>query len=291
MPRIRSVKPEFFSSEPVGNCSPTSRLLFVALWCYADDDGRCVDNAKVIRAFAFPLDDEIRSADVGEMLAELHAARLLVRYVVDGRNYLAISNFTEHQHPKKRLKSKLPPPPVVHQFPTPTPPVPPVVVVGVVEGEGVVEGVTTLPIADAMRPAEDRRARPRPAAPNIRPSSAARYPGFPADVCDAAHQHWQAKVGSVEYPRFRKAFGPLFSVSEAARAPDLPRDAELVPAIALYLAACKGTREAQFRSPERCAASLSGLVRVMRLHPDDGIAREAKAQIVLGIHPQRQAAS
>lgn len=263
----------------MGNCSPTSRLLFIALWCYSDDEGRCVDNAKVLRAFAFPLDDAILSTDVEAMLQELHAARLLVRYEVEGRKYLSISNFNEHQHPKKKLRSKLPPPPVGNEFPTSAPLVPPVVVVGVGVGEGV-GGEKLQGCGGANAPPPVLRKERRSVA---RAAPEPQFPGFPRAVCDAAHTLWQGKAGAVPYARFRKAFGPLMASPEAARPPKYPRDTELVPAIDLYLAAVKGTPEARFRSPERCAERLSELAAILRTYPDHPLAQLDAAQRLLGI--------
>jgi hypothetical protein len=38
--RIRTIKPEFFTSEDVVALSPLARLLYIALWCEADREGR-----------------------------------------------------------------------------------------------------------------------------------------------------------------------------------------------------------------------------------------------------------
>ena len=39
MARIRTIKPEFWTSEQVVDCSPTARLLFIGLWNFCDDGG------------------------------------------------------------------------------------------------------------------------------------------------------------------------------------------------------------------------------------------------------------
>ena len=39
MPRIRTIKPEFWTDEKVGECSIPARLLFIATWNIADDRG------------------------------------------------------------------------------------------------------------------------------------------------------------------------------------------------------------------------------------------------------------
>ena len=110
----------------------------------------------------------------------------------------------------------------------------------------------------------------------------ASFPHFDKAVCDAAYELWQSSAGAVDYGRFRKAFGPLFAADESTRPAGYPRDAELVPAIRLYLGATLGTREAQFRSPDKCAGALSGMVDVLR-STRDPLAQLDGAQAHLGI--------
>ena len=56
MSRIRTVKPEFWTSEQIIACSPIARLLFIGLWNFCDDNG--VHPASYIRlkAEVFPPD-------------------------------------------------------------------------------------------------------------------------------------------------------------------------------------------------------------------------------------------
>ena len=42
MARIRTIKPEFFTSDDICALSPLARLLYVGLWCEADREGRLV---------------------------------------------------------------------------------------------------------------------------------------------------------------------------------------------------------------------------------------------------------
>ena len=57
MSRIRTIKPELWTSEQVVSCSPLSRLLFIGLWNFCDDHG--VHQASYIRikAEVFPADN------------------------------------------------------------------------------------------------------------------------------------------------------------------------------------------------------------------------------------------
>jgi hypothetical protein len=104
MARIRTIKPEFFTDEVVGECSPTTRLLFVACWVFADDNGNLERSAKQLKAQAFPYD----SLDCEPMLAELIERGLLIEYEADGKKCLHISGFDRHQRIEKPSKPRLP---------------------------------------------------------------------------------------------------------------------------------------------------------------------------------------
>ena len=108
MARIRSLKPETFTSETLARCSVPARWTFGGLWCYVDDDGRGKSNTGLVKAAVWPLDDDVTLKHVGEYLDELEAERLICRYEVDGKGYLHVVNFGEHQHPNRPVTSKLP---------------------------------------------------------------------------------------------------------------------------------------------------------------------------------------
>jgi hypothetical protein len=40
MARIRTIKPEFFTSEDIVSLTPLARLFYVSLWCEADREAR-----------------------------------------------------------------------------------------------------------------------------------------------------------------------------------------------------------------------------------------------------------
>ena len=55
MGRIRTIKPEFCQSEKVGRLSREARLLFVLLWPFVDDHGRCRGSSRLLAASLFPI--------------------------------------------------------------------------------------------------------------------------------------------------------------------------------------------------------------------------------------------
>ncbi|MFE9738866.1 hypothetical protein [Streptomyces sp. NPDC006477] len=106
MARIRSIKPEFFTSLTIADLKELSaRLTFIGLWTYVDDNGVGLADPRLIRAAIWPLEE---SPDIlqrtREDLQSLHAARLVTLYEASGKALIAVSNWSEHQkvsHPRK----------------------------------------------------------------------------------------------------------------------------------------------------------------------------------------------
>ena len=111
MARTRSIKPGFFDNEILGDLPALTRLLFIGLWCIADREGRLEDRPKRIKKALLGYDD-VSTNDVSEMLQELHNGGFVVRYAIQGEDFIQIVNFTKHQNPHVKEKgSEIPPPP------------------------------------------------------------------------------------------------------------------------------------------------------------------------------------
>src|SRR5579864_534383 len=106
--RMRTIKPETFTSETLAAISVHARWTFAGLWTYCDDDGRGRSDPRLIKAAIWPLDDDVTAKDVAAHLDELEAKALICRYQADGKSYLHVVNFGEHQKPNRPLPSKLP---------------------------------------------------------------------------------------------------------------------------------------------------------------------------------------
>jgi len=102
MARIRSIKPEFWSSEQVVECSPTARLLFIGLWNFCDDGGNHPASTKTLKMEVFPGDCFPDSA-IKTMVEELLEHGLLVEYVVDNKSYWHVTGW-HHQKIEKPNK-------------------------------------------------------------------------------------------------------------------------------------------------------------------------------------------
>lgn len=109
MARIRTIKPDFFTSLTIADLTPEQRLTFIGLWTHADDEGRCVDDPRLIKAAIWPLDDRT-SADIEIDLKALSESSLITRYALNRKRYLAVTNWFEHQRINRPTESKLPSP-------------------------------------------------------------------------------------------------------------------------------------------------------------------------------------
>ena len=95
MARIRSIKPEFFTSDQLAECSTNARLLFVATWVFADDKGRHVFSPKRLKMEAFPADN-FTTGDIETMLNQLWGVGLITVYENNGRKYFSVNGWA-HQ--------------------------------------------------------------------------------------------------------------------------------------------------------------------------------------------------
>ena len=112
--RIRSIKPEFWSSPDVAALSDADRLLFIGLWSYVDDHGRGRDDVALIVAALFPHDMVANPretvAKVRDGLARLSEANLILRYTVASRTYFLVTGWGRHQRVDKPKASRIPEP-------------------------------------------------------------------------------------------------------------------------------------------------------------------------------------
>ena len=107
MARIRTIKPEFFTSLDVADLSRDARLLFVGLWTHADDGGRGLNEPRLIKAALFPLDDDITPADVADLMEELCAQGVVSLYSdADKRRLFQVNAWIAHQRIDKPRPSK-----------------------------------------------------------------------------------------------------------------------------------------------------------------------------------------
>jgi len=110
MARIRTVKPEFWQDETIGELSSNARLLFLCSLNLADDEGLLSWNASFLRAQAFIFDD-VSIEETESYMKELINGKIIFEYR-DQKNkkYGWILNFRKHQKIDRPQKPKHPVP-------------------------------------------------------------------------------------------------------------------------------------------------------------------------------------
>jgi hypothetical protein len=121
MSRIRSIKPDFWSSEQVLELTRDARLLFIGLWNFCDDAGRFRWSARTVKAQVFPGDDDVSAHDVEQWLSRIAHCGLIERYVIDGQAYGYVTGWA-HQKINRAQDPKYPEPPKKTGSPTIHPP-------------------------------------------------------------------------------------------------------------------------------------------------------------------------
>jgi hypothetical protein len=112
MARIRTIKPEFWDSEQISECSTNARLLFIGIWNFCDDRGVIEERPKQIKGQIFRFDD-VSVRDLQTYLGELLHHDLLRRMTDgDGKSYLYVPTWKKHQkidRPQKKFNNPVPP--------------------------------------------------------------------------------------------------------------------------------------------------------------------------------------
>jgi hypothetical protein len=110
--RIRSIKPEFWRSDDIDRLDWATRLLFIGLWSYVDDNGVGRDRESDIAAdlFSGDLSRDPRDtlATVSGGLQKLSEGGQIARYTVEGKSYLFVNSWAKHQRIDKPAKGRYP---------------------------------------------------------------------------------------------------------------------------------------------------------------------------------------
>ena len=114
MARIRTVKPDFFTSPATASVDFPVRIFYQALWCAADDFGVGETNLNSLLGLAFPDTDGFTAQDVRRFCADCAQHFGTVFYTVQGRHYYAIPTWEKHQKLEKRTDRR--------KYPTPDDP-------------------------------------------------------------------------------------------------------------------------------------------------------------------------
>jgi hypothetical protein len=103
MARIRTIKPETWTSEQVMNLSPLARLAFIGLWNFCDDGGNHPASARTLKAEVFPSDD-IAATNVESLVAEMLGQKLLVTYEAGSKTFWHVTGWHHQRIDKPTFK-------------------------------------------------------------------------------------------------------------------------------------------------------------------------------------------
>lgn len=178
--RARLLKPDFFDDEDLALVPFGARLLFQALWCQADREGRLEERPLKLAAFAFPYDNEVQRAareSVVEYIDALVQAGCVVRYEVDGQKLLWLPHFKKHQKVHQNEPQSVLPPMVTNGYQR-----------NASHASGAESGSGNK--AEADREAEAKAVASRAFVPNLEPP----FPDEPGFVGEFV-RHWETKHG------------------------------------------------------------------------------------------------
>ena len=110
--RIRSIKPEFWRSDDIDALDWETRLVFIGLWSYVDDNGvgvyKMPNIVSDLFASDFYRDPTATLSRVSEALKRLESRSMIDLYRVGERDYLYITNWERHQRVNNPNKPRYP---------------------------------------------------------------------------------------------------------------------------------------------------------------------------------------
>ena len=110
--RIRSIKPEFWRSDDIDALDWDTRLVFIGLWSYVDDNGvgiyKMSNIVSDLFASDFYRDPNATLNRVSEALNRLESRSMIDLYRVGDRDYLYITNWERHQRVNNPNKPRYP---------------------------------------------------------------------------------------------------------------------------------------------------------------------------------------
>jgi hypothetical protein len=115
MGRIRSIHPDTTRSLTLADMGADAEIrarmerTFFRLLTQCDDDGRIVDDLRLLKGLIYPVHEEVTRESLDDELWGLTEAGLIDRYTTSANeNVLQVVSWAEFQHPQRPTPSKLP---------------------------------------------------------------------------------------------------------------------------------------------------------------------------------------
>lgn len=222
MPNGRFISKSISVSEQLGNVSLEADFLFGRCIPHLDVEGRITGNPKGLKAVVCPLRDELTHQKITHLLKELHEAGLCVWYEVNGSKFLEFPTFSRHQPGMKKEReadSKIPSSKVKAAQ-------------AVTESwdshKDVIRtnsGLNPDQLTPKLSEVKVSKVKESEVKGSDAGASGSKLSLLSQADCEMLRQGWAKRIGIIEYPRFRKAILPIFSV------PDPPSVEEVANAI------------------------------------------------------------
>lgn len=117
MARMRMIKPEFWVSEQIAECSTKARLTFIGLLNFCDDNGVHPAKPKTLKAELYPMDD-FSAVDLASWIDELVSVGLVAEFTYEGVAFWHVTGWAKHQK-IDRPSCKYPAPPALNSSSAP----------------------------------------------------------------------------------------------------------------------------------------------------------------------------
>ena len=93
----RVIKESIKRSPQIDSLTWFEEVVFYRLMVTVDDYGRYYGNPIILRNDLFPTKDSITKKSMDDALRKLESCGLLVRYTVDGTQYVQLTTWSKHQ--------------------------------------------------------------------------------------------------------------------------------------------------------------------------------------------------
>jgi hypothetical protein len=106
MPRIRSIKPDFWNDEKLGQEPEAIMLTYIGLWNFSDDYGIVKANHTWLKNQIYPYKDKLRIDVFSSWLQRLSELEAIISFTYRGESFYCIRTFRKHQKVEKPSKAR-----------------------------------------------------------------------------------------------------------------------------------------------------------------------------------------
>jgi hypothetical protein len=106
MPRIRTIKPEFWNDQKLGQEPEAVMLVYIGLWNFSDDYGVVKGNSVWLKNQIFPYKDKLRIDAFSTWLDRLAELEVIIPFTYKSESFYYIRTFRKHQKVDKPSKAR-----------------------------------------------------------------------------------------------------------------------------------------------------------------------------------------